>query len=78
MNENPTACGSPWKKFTAEDAMQKKSATIWGCAKVPPKEEDLEECADTLREHQHDFIMPPRFSPWQRLLLLCSRVFVPD
>ena len=37
----------------------KKSATLWGCAKVPPKEEDLEECADALGEHRHEFIIRP-------------------
>jgi hypothetical protein len=38
---------SPAKELTAESlwASEKKSATRRGCAKVPPKEEDLEECA---------------------------------
>jgi len=38
----------------------KKSATTEGCAEVPPKEEDLEECVYALGEHRHEIIMPKR------------------
>src|SRR4029079_3576846 len=57
-------------------APQKKSATLEGCAKVPPKEEDLEECAYTLGEHRHEFIMPNAPASGNRFLLLCSKYFL--
>lgn len=52
---------------------QKKSATLRGCAKVPPKEEDLEERVNTRREHQHGPIMPPAELGINYFVLLCGR-----
>jgi hypothetical protein len=60
MGENTLGVGSA-SDWISRCPKPKKSATVWGCAKVPPKEEDLEECANTLEEHQHAFIMPPQF-----------------
>ena len=37
----------------SDPTAQKKSATSRGCAEVPPKEEDLEECAAARESEQH-------------------------
>ncbi len=57
---------------------QKKAQPVVGCAKVPPKEEVLEECADTRTSVQHKRIMPDEPIAGKIFLLLCNKIFSCD
>src|SRR5688572_6516816 len=54
----------------------KKSATVWGCAEVPPKEEDFGGVCSRPGGHQHKSIMPNAAWPGKAVLLLRGRDFL--